>query len=98
MKKRIQQRAGLAGDVSGPRHARTGDHCPASGWWTPLNDEGTGHYITEGSVMPSVNGVPSRWKLVLGHPQRAQLPRATTSRRADLHSAASDGQDHSAAS
>lgn len=74
MKKRIQRKSAVAGDRSA-HSTRTGDHCPANGWWAPLNDDRNGHFITEGSIMPSVNGLPSSWKLVLGPPQRAQLPR-----------------------
>lgn len=50
--------------------ARTGDHCPASGWWAPLDDEADAQFITEGSIMPSNNGFPGSWKLVVRHPQR----------------------------
>jgi hypothetical protein len=73
MKKRIQSQntAGIGG--VGLRGSRTGEHCPANGWWAPLNDETDAHFITEGSVMPSVNGNPATWKLIPQF-QRAQRP------------------------
>lgn len=73
MKKRIQlHNTGL---IQGDRFlsSRTGEHCPATGWWTPLNDETNAHFLSEGSVMPSAAGTPATWKLV-PHLQRAQRP------------------------
>ncbi|BCW44686.1 hypothetical protein [Arthrobacter sp. StoSoilB5] len=46
---------------------RTGEHCPQSGWWFTINAGLRSHperktqYITEGSLMPAVNGFPAKW-------------------------------------
>lgn len=62
MKKRILlQYPRLSSNGKSP-NPLTGDHCPASGWWAPLNDEENPHFITEGSIMPSVNGIAMSWK------------------------------------
>ncbi|RAM38400.1 hypothetical protein [Arthrobacter globiformis] len=86
MKKRIQLHhtagtaaggsAGFGGcpPASDSPSPRTGDHCPANGWWAPLTDGAAVHYITEGSIMPTVGGNPSRWKLVVRHLHREQMP------------------------
>ena len=73
MKKRMQlhNTALMQGDRF--LFSRTGEHCPSSGWWTPLNDETDAHFLSEGSVMPSVGGSPATWKLV-PHLQRVQRP------------------------
>ena len=44
--------------------AKTGEHCPLSGWWASDGPEGNGHYIGEGSIMPAVSGVSVTWSLV----------------------------------
>lgn len=44
---------------------RTGEHCPANGWWAPVDGEGDACFITEGSIMPSVNGAPGLWTLTV---------------------------------
>lgn len=44
--------------------AKTGEHCPANGWWVPVNREGEGHFIAEGSIMPADNGQSITWALV----------------------------------
>jgi hypothetical protein len=45
---------------------RTGEHCPESGWWYPVQREldevpMATLFIGEGSVMPGVGGTPSLW-------------------------------------
>lgn len=49
---------------------RTGEHCPDSGWWYPVQPEvvkvltvGTSgaRFIGEGSVMPAIGGKPILW-------------------------------------
>lgn len=40
---------------------RTGEHCPATGWWTPQGSTQPGRYLSEGSVMPALNGEPTAW-------------------------------------
>lgn len=42
-------------------HPLTGDHCPSTGWWAPLSQNGGPLYIAEGSVMPAVDGTSSLW-------------------------------------
>lgn len=73
MKKRIQLQHIARADGGGSPASRTGEHCPADGWWAPLDDETAAHFIAEGSVMPSVGGNPAIWKLVR-HLQRIQRP------------------------
>jgi hypothetical protein len=50
--------------------ARTGEHCPDSGWWYPAPsglaklltaDTSGARFIGEGSVMPAVGGRPIFW-------------------------------------
>ncbi|MEN8585177.1 hypothetical protein ABFP37_21020 [Burkholderia sp. RS01] len=75
MKRRIQlkQTAGVEGGSSAK--SRTGEHCPATGWWAQLNDETDAHFIMEGSIMPSAGGNPATWKLQVRQLQRSQGPR-----------------------
>ena len=49
---------------------RTGEHCPDSGWWYPVQpelakvltaDTSGARFIGEGSVMPAVGGKPILW-------------------------------------
>jgi len=53
--------------------ARTGEHCPESGWWYPSEIEeakaAVPRFIGEGSVMPAAGGTPSLW--LQGRPQKA---------------------------
>jgi hypothetical protein len=74
MKKRILLQHTLLSGSGRAQTPRTGDHCPASGWWAPLNDEENPHFITEGSIMPSVNGTAMNWKLTVRQPRRAHTP------------------------
>lgn len=41
----------------------TGSHSPVSGWWVPLNAEGTVRYVQQGEMMPCSAGEPARWRL-----------------------------------
>ena len=41
--------------------ASTGEHCPATGWWIPRGSTEPGRYLSEGSVMPALNGEPTVW-------------------------------------
>lgn len=81
MKKRNQVKAPPARGFQMAHSARTGDHCPANGWWVPLDDEGNGRFLTEGSIMPSVNGATSSWKLVMSNHHQPQVPRHDLSPR-----------------
>lgn len=74
MKKRIQLQQTPAVDNGRWSSPRTGDHCPANGWWAPLNDAANAHFVAEGSIMPSVDGQPTIWKLVVRHSPRTQDP------------------------
>ena len=48
----------------------TGHHCPETGWW--LADEDLDpRFISEGDVMPAVNGRPAHWTLCAETPIRA---------------------------
>lgn len=43
----------------------TGHHAPASGWWRPDGDPKPYRYLQQGELMPSLNGRPVYWTLVL---------------------------------
>lgn len=70
MKNRSQMRHTRFSDAGRSFNPRTGDHCPVNGWWAPLNGEGDACYLTEGSIMPSVHGMPGTWTLA-ARPQQA---------------------------
>jgi hypothetical protein len=46
--------------------AITGEHCPANGWWVPVDGEGEGLFIVEGNLVPPNKGQPITWVLVTG--------------------------------
>ena len=47
---------------SRPGHfLHTGEHCTATGWWAPLNLGGP-RFITEGSLMPAIDGQRVLWE------------------------------------
>ncbi|MBT2523571.1 hypothetical protein [Arthrobacter sp. ISL-28] len=39
----------------------TGEHCPATGWWIPQGSPEPWRYLSEGSLMPALNGQPTVW-------------------------------------
>lgn len=39
----------------------TGEHCPATGWWIPEGTTEPWRHLSEGSVMPALNGQPTAW-------------------------------------
>ncbi|MDQ0618330.1 hypothetical protein QFZ33_002354 [Arthrobacter globiformis] len=44
----------------------TGEHCPETGWWHPVQPEKPGtpappRFVGEGSVMPAVGGTSTIW-------------------------------------
>lgn len=41
----------------------TGHHCPETGWWEPAEKTGEALFISEGELMPAINGLPVVWKL-----------------------------------
>lgn len=45
--------------------ASTGHHSPESGWWRPDGDPKPWRYIQKGELMPSIDGEPTHWILVL---------------------------------
>lgn len=60
----------LAPSSSEKTAVRTGEHCPDSGWWYPVQpelanvltaDTSGARFIGEGSVMPAVGGKPILW-------------------------------------
>ena len=71
MKRRRQAQPGPA--PAGIPPVRTGEHCPESGWWYPLQSDSqepvtparfatlASRFIGQGSVMPAVGGAPSLW-------------------------------------
>lgn len=61
MKNRNQLQRIRTSGADRPHMPRTGEHCPVSGWWAPLEDESHQQFVTEGSIMPSVNGMPGTW-------------------------------------
>ena len=40
---------------------RTGEHCTETGWWTPL-ERGGPRFVTQGSLMPALEGQPVLWE------------------------------------
>lgn len=64
MKKRRPRSTGYAEAKS--LSVRTGEHCPETGWWHPVEPEKSGtalpsRFVGEGSVMPAVGGAPAFW-------------------------------------
>lgn len=39
----------------------TGHHCPVTGWWEPGGDAARRRFISEGSLMPALNGSSVSW-------------------------------------
>jgi hypothetical protein len=39
----------------------TGEHCPATGWWIPQDTTEPWRYLSEGSVVPALDGRPATW-------------------------------------
>ena len=60
---------------------RTGEHCPRTGWWAPAGGKasttiaGEPRFIGEGSVMPSINGIPGTWLPRSVHTESALIRR-----------------------
>lgn len=48
-----------------PMTAGTGTHCPASGRWSPNGQFQDSQVFFEGSVMPTFDGAPVVWVLLL---------------------------------
>lgn len=57
---------------------RTGEHCPDSGWWYPVQRDMDatlmlGRFVAEGNVMPTVGGAPALWLPRTPLPETAAL-------------------------
>lgn len=65
MKNRNQLQRSRPSGADWPPMPRTGEHCPVSDWWVPLEEESQPQFVTEGSIMPSVNGMPGTWSLAV---------------------------------
>lgn len=39
----------------------TGEHCPETGWWIPQGRTEPWRYLSEGGMMPALNGQPAVW-------------------------------------
>jgi hypothetical protein len=39
----------------------TGEHCPESGWWSPVERPSLARFIHEGSIMPPNEETSVRW-------------------------------------
>lgn len=61
MKSRELVRGRRARALSPSAMARTGEHCPASGWWTPSGIAPAARFILEGSTMPTFDLEPVLW-------------------------------------
>lgn len=46
--------------------AVTGSHCPVSGVWAPVGEEGAFCRVLEGSLMPAFRNSAAEWKLLEG--------------------------------
>ncbi|WP_205754621.1 hypothetical protein [Pseudarthrobacter sp. NamB4] len=78
MKKRILRHPFLSSPHSPEsREAKTGEHCPVTGWWAPSGEEADAHFVTEGSIMPSRQGGSTSWALAAGRMEAAQLQSAS---------------------
>jgi hypothetical protein len=80
MKRRRPAPLGPARTDAAP--VRTGEHCPKSGWWYPLQSEFAttpipARFIGEGSVLPALEGTPVLW-LLRGYGGK-ELPSGTRS-------------------
>ena len=62
--KRIHHRPFPSQSSRKGREARTGEHCPLTGWWAPAGLEADAQLLAEGSIMPPSRGVLVAWTLV----------------------------------
>jgi hypothetical protein len=56
------------------RAARTGEHCPETGWWSPAQAKPEGgrqpaRFISQGSVMPALGSTAVSWLLLAAQPR-----------------------------
>ncbi|QNE13776.1 hypothetical protein [Pseudarthrobacter sp. NBSH8] len=87
MKNRSQLHHVRLSDNSRSFSPRTGEHCPANGWWTPLDADDGACFITEGSIMPAVHGAPVLWSPTVRPAQRSYAASAGPAGLASLDTA-----------
>lgn len=53
----------LASPARTTHTVRTGEHCPESGWWIPLDlsSDGAARFVGKGGLMPAFSGAPVIW-------------------------------------
>jgi hypothetical protein len=49
----------------------TGEHCPATGWWIPEGTTEPWQYLSEGNLVPPLNGAATSWILAAHNEIRA---------------------------
>ncbi|MET3923712.1 hypothetical protein ABIB26_004679 [Arthrobacter sp. UYEF20] len=64
MKKRSPHRSAHGRKDAGASGPKTGEHCPATGWWAPAGNDAGAQFLSEGSLMPPDNGEIAFWALV----------------------------------
>lgn len=74
MKKRIMVRPDSTDVISGTIAYRTGEHCPASGWWVPSDREAAAQFVSEGSIMPGESGMAVVWTLAKASTSTMKTP------------------------
>ncbi|MEV7136465.1 hypothetical protein AB0N24_26780 [Arthrobacter sp. NPDC093128] len=62
----MKTRIPTAGTQAETLAVRSGDSCPETGWWQPLQSEDmselpTSRFVGQGSPMPAVGSVPGLW-------------------------------------
>lgn len=79
MKKRIPRKQ-VVGKTPKDRKAKTGEHCPLTGWWAMYltASDVSGRFVTEGNIMPAAEGRSVTWILIASEsgprPPRHALP------------------------
>lgn len=53
--------------------ARTGEHCPMTGWWSPNAEGQRTMFLSEGTLMPPAKSEPTTWRM-LQQPALGTLP------------------------
>jgi hypothetical protein len=75
MKKRFLHTPPAGKNAFQVRTAKTGEHCPTTGFWAPADLNGNKRLISQGEIMPSNQGESATWILVPG-PIQALEPNA----------------------
>lgn len=63
MKKPIPRKQLPGKNARNARTAKTGEHCPLTGWWAAAGRDADLRLIAEGSIMPADGGKSITWKL-----------------------------------